>query len=231
MSRSTNERVLAVIPARGGSKGLPLKNIAPLSGRPLISYSIQAARGCRQVDRCVVSTDHPAIKKVALENQAEVVDRPAEISGDKASSESSVLHVLKELKTAGYVPDIIALLQPTSPLRTAAHLDESLTLFKSSQATSLLSVCHAEHTPFKMLKKSGEWLEPLFAGELLHKSRLELPETFRQNGAIYLIRTADFIKHQTFFVRPCAAYVMPIEASIDVDTSLDLQLCAILSAA
>jgi CMP-N-acetylneuraminic acid synthetase len=139
--------VLAVIPARAGSKGIPGKNIRPLNGRPLLAYSVDAARESRTVTRVVVSTDDEEIARVAREAGAEVPFlRPAALAGDAVPMLDTLQQVVAALKSAdAYCPDIIVLLQPTSPLRTAAHVDAAVTLLLETSADSVVSVVDVPH--------------------------------------------------------------------------------------
>src|SRR5262245_3409200 len=132
--------ILALIPARGGSKGIPRKNVVPVAGKPLLAYSIEQARQTEEVTRVIVSTDDAEIAAVAREHGAEVITRPAEISGDTASSESALAHALRHLGDAeGYEPDLVVLLQATSPLRQPNDIHEAIETLKREQADSLFS--------------------------------------------------------------------------------------------
>jgi CMP-N,N'-diacetyllegionaminic acid synthase len=225
---STPKSVLAVVPARGGSKGLPRKNIRELAGLPLIGYSIRAGLDCPLVDRTVVTTEDEEIKASALRLGAEVIDRPHQYATDSSQTHDVVVHLVHELGKSNQVPDIIALLQPTSPLRTSKHLTESLELFLASNASSLVSVCECEHHPFKSLKREEGYLRPLFGYKALEQRRQDLPQAFRPNGAIFLISIDKFMQERMFFVDPILSYVMDTAYSIDIDTEMDLQLASVI---
>jgi N-acylneuraminate cytidylyltransferase len=144
----TTSRLLAIIPARGGSKRLPGKNKRPLAGKPLVEWTIAAALGSRRVARALVSTDDPEMADLARNAGAEVPFlRPPDLATDTADSVGVARHALEFLAGRGEFYDAIALLQPTSPLRTSAHIDAAVELMKQRQATAVISVCVAEHTP------------------------------------------------------------------------------------
>jgi CMP-N,N'-diacetyllegionaminic acid synthase len=216
---------IALIPARGGSKGLPGKNIIPLAGKPLIAHSIDAARSCAGIERVVVTTDDKAIAAVAREYGAEVVMRPAELATDTASTFDAVVHALNQLPPV----ETLVLLQPTSPLRTAAHLNAALSAYNAANAPALISVCREEHHPYKsfVLDAAGV-LSPLYDRESLSKPRQQLPDVYRQNGAIYIIRTDILLREKHFFVDGTLPFIMDANVSVDVDTANDLAQCEYL---
>jgi CMP-N-acetylneuraminic acid synthetase len=216
--------VIAIITARGGSKGLPRKNVRLLDGKPLIAYSILAARECPAISRCIVSTDDAEIKRVSLAWGAEVIDRPLPLSTDGALSQDAVRHVLETLRNRRESADCFTLLQPTSPLRTAGHLSECLELFHASDWKSAISVTDVDHHPYKCLQIADSGLQPLFDRESLDKPRQSLPHIYRQNGAIYVAGCEDFLAENSFFIPRVMPYVMGQETSIDIDTEFDLFL-------
>lgn len=221
----------AVIPARGGSKGFPGKNIHPLAGRPLIAHSIAAALECPGIDRCIVTTDAPEIRDVALAHGAEVVDRPAALAADLSPTQDAVRHVLEVLAPSpDRRPETLVLLQPTSPLRTAGHVAACLKAFRAAGAASSIAVTEAEHHPYKAMRLDGGLLEPLFDASTLEGPRQSLPAAYRQTGAIYVVDTRRFLERNSFYIRPCLPFLMPAEASIDIDTPLDLALAGLILA-
>lgn len=221
----------AVIPARGGSKGLSGKNVRPLAGRPLIAYSIAAALDCPGIARCVVTSDSAEIRAVALAHGAEAVERPGALAGDCSPTQDAVRHVLETLApTSESLPDTLVLLQPTSPLRTAAHVEACLAAFHAAGASSAIAVTEAEHHPYKAMRIAGGLLEPLFDAATLEGPRQSLPAAYRQTGAIYVVDTRRFLETNSFYVRPCLPFLMPAEASVDIDTPLDLALAELLLA-
>jgi CMP-N,N'-diacetyllegionaminic acid synthase len=221
---ATARRYTAIITARGGSKGLPGKNLARLGGRPLIEYTIEAARQCALVERTLVSTDDEAIAKASVAAGAEVLERPAELATDTASSVDTVAHVLRVLAAQGAAPVHFVLLQPTSPLRTARMLTECLALLEGDAGGCAVSVCDADHHPAKTLvQREGRW-EPLLGDwEVMHQPRQALPRTCRPNGAIYAMATADFMLRRQFVFEPLVPYFMSTADSIDIDSAEDLR--------
>lgn len=216
--------ILALVPARGGSQGLPRKNILDLGGKPLIAHSILAARECQYVTRCVVTTDDDEIAMHAKQWGAEVLRRPAELATSTASSEAVIEHALAELERTSAPPDLLVLLQPTSPLRTATHLTEAIEHFTSQPgAGSLVSVCDFEHPPQRAFVLDHGRLRPLFDWTTIAQPRQAYPYTVRPNGAIYLTPVTRFRECRSLYSTPVLAYQMPREASIDVDTGTDLE--------
>jgi N-acylneuraminate cytidylyltransferase len=218
--------VLAIIPARGGSKRLPGKNVRPLAGRPLIAHTIEAVRACADVTRVVVSTDDPAIARASLEAGAEVPFlRPAELSTDAAGSMEVVFHALEWLRThEGYAPEAVLLLQATSPLRHAGHLTEAFQLHRStSPACAVVSVV-ASKPPGWLFRTGPEGVltrlfEPGAAPAAPEGGGLWWP-----NGAFWLA-TLDYLERHRGFVGPGARpYAMAPSESVDIDTLDDFEL-------
>ncbi len=225
--------VVAIIPARGGSKGLHRKNILPLAGRPLIAHSIDAARDCALIDRCLVSTEDDEIASVAQAFGADVMPRPATLAGDFVRTNEVVSDLLTTLDKRGERPDFVVLLQPTSPLRTATHVQACLeALFvarEKGDVASSLSVCESEHHPYKDLIVSEDGsLVPLINEAALETPRQKLPKAYRQNGAIYVVGTDDFLTSQRFYLPPALPFVMSTEESIDIDSAFDLRVAEII---
>jgi len=217
-------KILAVIPARGGSKGLPGKNIMDVAGKPLIAWSIDAALGAKTVSKTIVSSDDEKILSVARQYKAETLKRPDELATDRAGSEGLILHALEEERKNGKVYDYVMLLQPTSPLRDAADIDAAVTQLKKSKAKALISVYTPEHTPYKAFKlNSAGRIEGLVDNKTPFMRRQDLPQTFMPNGAIYLIETEQFLKTGSLFCEEgTIAYEMSREMSLDVDTMEDV---------
>ena len=207
----------AIITARGGSKGLPRKNVLDLAGKPMIAHTIIAALDSGCFNRVVVTTDCPEIKSVSLEWGAEVIDRPVVLASDTASSLDVIHHALTELHKEGALTSHFILLQPTSPLRNAKHIKEAVGLFENSRAASLVSVTEAEHPVQKHFFERDGQLEPVFSWEDLTKPRQELEKAYLVNGAIYIAKASFFISKIDFFQKPVKNYLMPKDESIDVD--------------
>lgn len=218
--------ILAIIPARGGSKGLPRKNIKLFAGKPLIAWSIEAAKGCAYIDKVIVSTEDAEIATVARRSGAEVpFSRPAELATDQAASIDVILHALEHFEQQGEEYDILIVLQPTSPLRTPVDIDNALKLLFLAQACSVVSVCAAEHNPLwaNTLPPDGS-MKDFLRPEILNKNRQEIGKYYRLNGAIYIAYTNYLKKNKGFIGQDAFAYIMPPERSADIDTELDLRL-------
>jgi CMP-N,N'-diacetyllegionaminic acid synthase len=223
-------RILAIIPARGGSKGLPGKNIAPLAGKPLIAWTIQEAAKSRYLDRCIISSESKKILSVARASLGDCpFVRPKEYARDSSPMIECVSHAISWTKKNDIPYDVILVLQPTSPLRTVADIDGAIESFFAKGYKSLVSVCEAEHNPLWSNTLPGDLSMRSFLPEKIrHKQRQALPVYYRLNGALYLAYTDYLVKHKSFFTRDAFAYCMPTERSIDVDSALDLEIAAYL---
>ncbi len=213
-------KVLALIPARGGSKGLPGKNILPVGGRPLLAFSVDAARGSQFVDRVVVSSDDDAIIAAALACGGEApFRRPAELATDFAASIDVALHALDQLP--GY--DVIMLLQPTSPARTAADVDAACERFAASGAPACVSVSLVEQSPYWMYRLAATGTLQPIVESATYTRRQDLPPVYALNGAIYVADAAWLRRTRSFITPATVAYVMPASRSIDIDTADDFE--------
>ncbi len=217
-------RLLAVIPARGGSKGIPKKNIALLAGKPLIEYTILAAQAAKGIDRIIVSTDSHEIKAVCELLGIEVLLRPAHLSSDLASTKDVLLHVIDALSGEGYVPDAVITLQPTSPLRTANHINEALDLFLADPlAESLVSCVKVPHIyyPYSVMKKNNKgYLEPLINEQQPTRRQDKQPFFARNGAAIYITRTDRLVNF--IYGGRLLPYMMHDFFSLDIDEECDL---------
>jgi CMP-N-acetylneuraminic acid synthetase len=220
---------LALVVARGGSKSIPRKNLAPLAGKPLLAWTIEAAHVCETEVRIVVSTDDAEIADVARAARAEVpFMRPPELARDDTPSIDVVLHAVEQLASGGYYPDRVLLLQPTSPLRAPDDIDAAFRLADERDATSVVSVCEARNHPWLTKRvTAGGLLEDFIAHEPVVR-RQDLEPAFALNGAVYLTRTGWLRSHRSFYSEPTHAYVMPAERSVDVDEPWDLELCELI---
>lgn len=219
-----NKKIYAIITARGGSKGLPRKNVLNLNGNPLISYSIKAALDCPYIEKCFVTTEDPEIKSVSQSSGAFVIDRPTDLAQDHSTSAETILHALRTLENQNDLPNYFVLLQPTSPLRTAEHLKSAIEGFDLKKFKSLVSVSECDHHPYKTIEIKEGKLTPIKDFESLETPRQKLPKFYQTNGAIYLISSQDFKKHKKFVLDPCQAFVMDQQASIDIDSKIDFLL-------
>jgi CMP-N,N'-diacetyllegionaminic acid synthase len=221
-------RILALITARGGSKGIPRKNLSPLAGKPLIAWTLEAAAGATTLDRTVVSTDNDEIAKVCRDWGMEVPFlRPANLSQDDSPHVAVVLHALDWLASHdSYKPDYVMLLQPTSPMRTSRDIDEAVQLALRTDAPAVVSVTPAAQHPYviRRMKDDGT-MEAFVACDLDYARRQAMPEAYALNGAIYLCRRDVFLSARTFEPKGTVGYVMEAQRSLDVDTPFDLRMC------
>lgn len=226
-----NGQVLALITARGGSKGLPRKNLLDLAGRPLIAWSIEAASQAACRPRVVVSTDDPEIAQAARHWGAEVPFlRPARLARDNSPHIDVVLHAVAWLeREQGYRPEWVLLLQPTSPLRLAQDIDDALALACTRGADSVVSVQAASGHPYLMhtLDDQGR-LRPFMPTPPGYLRRQDLPAVYALNGAIYLVRRRMLLAKSALWDQGTLALVMGPERSLDVDTAWDLRLARLL---
>ncbi len=216
-----NKTFLAIIPARGGSKRLPRKNILELNGRPLIAWTIDAALRSKYIDKLIVSTDDEEIRELSQHYGADTINRPAEIANDTATTVAVVKHTIENYKSH----DFLVLLQPTSPLRNEKHIDDAIELLFEKNADSIVSVCEAEHSPlwFNTLPPNNN-LENFMREDVKNKRSQDLEPYYRLNGAIYIWNTLCFLEEKsTMFKRNTFAYKMARDDSIDIDTALDFQ--------
>jgi CMP-N,N'-diacetyllegionaminic acid synthase len=225
------KKVLAIIPARGGSKGLPGKNIKELCGKPLIAWTIEQAKFCSNIDRIVVSTDDEKIAEIAKKYGAEVpFIRPAELANDTSPTIDVIFHAIDWLKEhEDYRFEYILLLQPTSPLRITEDIEGVIQMLKDKNARSIVSVCETDHHPWwsNTLPENGN-MKGFLRPEILNKRRQDLPVFYRLNGAIYLADTGYLRGQNSFFGLDTFAYAMPKEHPIDIDSDIDFKLAGLL---
>ncbi|WP_421317934.1 cytidylyltransferase domain-containing protein [Aeromonas veronii] len=213
----------AIITARGGSKGLPRKNVLDLAGKPMIAHTITAAQESGCFEHVVVTTDCPEIKSVSLSWNAGVIDRPPELATDSASSVDVLHHALSVLKSNGNITSHFVLLQPTSPLRNFKHIQEAIAKFEVSDAASLVSVTEVNHPIQKFLFDNDGVLDPVFSWEALTMPRQSLKPAFLVNGAIYIVGYDRFIKNKNLFASPVGSYFMAPAISLDIDGAEDFE--------
>lgn len=217
--------IYSIIPARGGSKGIPRKNILPIAGKPLICCSIEQSVQSSRVDRTIVSTDDQEIATVAQNYGAEVIMRPAEISGDNASSESALIHALNYLKqTEDYEPDLVVFLQCTSPLRKHDDIDKAIIKFQHEQADSLLSVSPGHSFLWEQIDGVARSINYDY---LSRPRRQDMNPQFRENGSIYIFKPWVLREHNNRLGGKISLYVMD-EPCIDIDSMLDFEIAEFL---
>lgn len=222
-----SQRVLALIPARGGSKGVPGKNIRDVGGKPLLAWTIEAARRSRYIDRLILSSDDREIIEVALAHGCEApFVRPAELATDQADSMSVVRHAIASLPERY---DFLVLLQVTSPLRAAEDIDRAIELCQSSGAPACISICEPDKSPYWMVAMDGaQTITSLFPPDRIPDRRQDAPPVFAMNGAVYVGRTERLAAGEGFMTAGTVGYLMPKERSLDIDTEIDLKIANFL---
>lgn len=223
--------MLAIIPARGGSKGVPGKNIKPLWDKPLIAYTIEVAQAARSIDRLILSTDDEEIAEVAQKFGVEIpFIRPAELAKDTSLAIDNYIYTADRLnaENSKQYNDFIVL-QPTSPFRTSVDIDNAVKLFREENADSVISVCEASHPPMwaKKIDPAGV-LKDYFNINIGNKNRQELDPSFMPNGAIFILKLSLLKSLYSYYSDNTYAYVMPSERSLDIDTPLDFEFAEFL---
>ncbi len=221
------KKILAIIPARGGSKGVPRKNIKMLAGKPLLAWTIAEANKSKLIDMCVVSTEDEEIKSVAEAWGGNVpFMRPAELAQDDTPGIEPVLHAMELMP--GY--DLIVLLQATSPLRTVEDIDGAIVHCMEKERESCVSVVEVTHSPYWMYRLDSQaCLQPILKIEKEESyQRQKLPKVYQLNGAVYVESVAFLKKTQGFVGNDTLGYVMPHERSYDIDTLFDFKIAEML---
>jgi|APSaa5957512535_1039671.scaffolds.fasta_scaffold59500_1 CMP-N,N'-diacetyllegionaminic acid synthase len=226
------KNILAVIPARGGSKGIPRKNIVKINDRPLIDYTIQAALQVSRINHVIVSTEDEEIASISRGLGAEVpFMRPNHLAVDQAQSAPVVIDALYRMEEINNIKyDAVLMLQPTSPLRTSKHIEKALDLFFSQECDSVVSVVSVGGThPFRMKRLVDDRLvNYIDQGFWDMRPRQELPPVYIRNGSIYLIERDVLINKGQMIGEKCLGMVMGDKESINIDTPLDLKLAELL---
>ncbi|UOB52338.1 cytidylyltransferase domain-containing protein [Acinetobacter junii] len=219
-------RVTALIPARGGSKRLPRKNVKLLGDKPLIAWSIEAALASKYIDRVIVSTDDDEIKQVSEQYGAEVPFlRPEHLSNDHASSFDVIKHSIRFVRL-DQENELIVLLQPTSPLRLVSEIDAALEFFLTKNAKGVVSISETEHSPMwsNTLPENG-CMSDFIRPEVQGKRSQDLPKFYRLNGSIYIYEILTLLeKGHIFFNENVYGFETSLETSVDIDTALDFKI-------
>jgi len=221
--------IIAVIPARGGSKGIPKKNLVDLNGKPLIAYAIQVAKKSKLIDRIIVTTDNDEIAEISKKYGAEIpFIRPSELAQDHVPTYPVIKHTLDWLKeNERYQPDLIVILEPTFPLRSHKEVDDAIKLMISEKkADSLRGVIEPFQNPYKMWTLKGKYLKPLLEeGAYTHKKpRQTLEKVYWQNGYIYISRYKTLMEKGSIHGEKILPFILDSDKFIDVDTEQDLKL-------
>jgi CMP-N,N'-diacetyllegionaminic acid synthase len=216
-----NQSILALMPARGGSKGIPRKNLLTVQGRPLMAWTVDAALNSELIDTFVVSSDDDEIIEAAKSlGCTNIIKRPGFLATDSADSVDVVLHALEVFPSY----DIVVLLQPTSPLRLTSDIEGAIQLMISRNAPSCVSVCQADLSPYWMFSVSeDDRMSSFLPIDSMPSRRQDLPATFVPNGAVYVARSSWLRDSKSFFGEGAVAYKMPHERSLDIDTIADFE--------
>jgi CMP-N-acetylneuraminic acid synthetase len=224
-----DKKILAIIPARSGSKGIKDKNIKPLNGKPLIYYSIHEALESSIIDEVIVNTDSEKIASISKKYEAKIpFIRPNELSTDEASTIDVIEHTLNYYEEKNMNFDYFILLQPTSPLRTSEDIINAFELLEQKKAKSIISVCETEHSPLLMNTLNNRLEMNNFIKPENNKRRQELEKYYRINGAIYISEVKNFLETKSFYGKDSYAYIMPVNRSVDIDNEIDLKLAEII---
>jgi len=212
-------KILAIIPARAGSKKLPGKNIKLMAGKPLIAYTIVSSLESKYIDKTIVSTDSEKITEVSKRYGAEVIKRPEHVATDNAKITDVIFHALEVLKKEKYLPEIVILLQPTSPLRTVKDIDKAIESFLKNRDNCelVMGVCEIKSSVHWALKMEGNYLKSLFGPNHLAEENQILPKLYIPNGAVYVTTPGIIKKYQSIHSHKILPYFMPEEKSIDID--------------
>ena len=226
--KNQNQKILAIIPARGGSKGLPRKNILPLAGKPLIAYTIEAALRSKKLNRVIVSTNNEEIGGVSHKYGAEVIMRPQDLAEDTTPTESVIKHAVSVLEAEGYKADIIVTLQPTSPFRTSIQIDDALNEIFSDDVDSVISLKEVTEHPYKMKMIENGYIVPFLKIKLKSNRRQDMPTLYKENGAIYITKYDLIMNKDKIVGGNIKPFLMSDKTSIDIDTHLDLKIAECL---
>ena len=222
-----NKKILAIIPARGGSKRLPLKNVISLAGKPLIEWTIRAALETEKITNTIVTSDDDEILKISKNLGTSIIKRPKDLAQDDSTTFDTLKHTI-ENTIEEY--DYILLLQATSPLRNSNHIKEAIELLESKSADAIISVCEVDHSPLwsNTLDKDKN-MKNFLKKEVINKRSQDFEKYYRLNGAIYICKISKFLEEESFFLKNNTyAYVMKRENSIDIDEEIDLVIAEAL---
>ena len=212
---NTGKLILGIIPARGGSRRVPKKNIKLLGKKPLIAYTIEAAEKSELLTDSIVSTDSKEITDIVKRFGTKTIERPKVLATDWAKTIDVILDILRKEDC-----DIAVCLQPTSPFRTAEDIDNAIDLFLKGKCESVVSVCEAGNNQAWLLKVKGRYLTPVFNNKYF-EGRKNFPKMYIPNGAIYVASKKTLEHYKSFYTNKIIPYVMPQERSLDIDNNND----------
>lgn len=223
------KKILAIIPARAGSKGIKDKNIIDLNGKPLIAYSIEAGLKSKYIDKVVVTTDGEEIAREAIKYGAEVPFlRPEYLSSDNAKTIDAVIHCIEEMEKLGEKYDYVVLLQPTQPLRQSWHIDEAIELILEKNEEALVSVSKVKDNPILIRSIDSNGYVINLLSESSTKRRQDFQDFYKVNGAIYINKINQNLNNKTSLNDNKVAYIMDEKYDVDIDEMLDLQIAEIM---
>lgn len=216
-------KILGLIPARGGSKALPGKNIRPIAGKSMIQRAFECASACREVDRVVLSTDDEQIASSAREIGLEVpFMRPAEFARDESPMIDVAVHALTALAAEGYTPDALLLLQPTSPLRRPGHVAQAVSLLGDNDSVCSVIEVPQEYSPHYVMKIGGSgYLEYFMPDGSRFTRRQDVPRAYKREGTIFFTRSSVLLDQRSFYGTRCVPMLIPVKESSNIDTLED----------
>jgi N-acylneuraminate cytidylyltransferase len=219
-------KTIAIIPARSGSKGIPRKNLAVLAGRPLICHTIECAKEAKCFDKIIVSTDDSDIELLSTLCKVDTIMRPTQISKDHSPIELTIFHAIEILDKQKYCPDIIVLLNPTSPLRKPRDITGCLDYFKQAKADSAISVTQAHEFFWKIEKNNAKCISHDISK--IRPMRQEMTNFYKEAGGIFIMTKKGFIRNTTLLFGKIVAYIIPESRSIDINIPIDLEYAELL---
>ena len=215
-------RVLGIIPARGGSKGVPGKNILEFDGKPLIAYAVETGQESKLLSELVVSTEDEEISRVSGKYNCRVIKRPEEFASDTSNVVETALDLLQKLEAENNFFDAVLLLQPTAPLRTAKDVDNAIEILETGETDAVISMISVgDNHPARMYRIDGREAKSEMP-EFETTRRQDLPKRYIRNGCIYLVKTERLRKEKTFMPESKAAYIMDAEWAVNIDTEIDV---------
>lgn len=221
----THEHVLAIIPARGGSKGIAGKNLRPLAGQPLLAHSIEAALNCPLISKTVVSTDDAQIADVALAHGAEVVRRPDRLAADASLVIDAIRHAIDEVESQGEPVEVVVLLEPTSPLRRPQDVERCIQVLLDNEADSAATFTDAHVSPNRLWRVTDNAVAPYIDGAVPWLPRQKQPKAYELTGQVYAVRRSVLLAHPesiSLLLGRAFAVLTPRETTVDIDTERDL---------
>ncbi len=219
--------VLAIIPARGGSKGMPGKNIRKFAGKPLIAHSIEASLNCSLITKTVVSTDDYKIADVAMAHGAEIIIRPDELAADTSLVIDAIRHAVRTVEDGGEDVDIVLLLEPTSPFRRAEDLEKCIQILMENKADSVATFTDSHVSPNRLWRVSDDVVEPYIEGAIPWLPRQKQPKAYELTGQIYALSRKILYENEesiSQLMGRISAVITPRETALDIDTELDFMI-------